>query len=103
MGKMMENYSLIYLFGRNIAEYIHADNQKTLAMTNTSIWQYILSETLIIRPYQHIFLRKNCIVTAYLNPTDKIYKIVKYKSNIQKSQNQMLLKIYRIMKAQVKS
>ena len=91
------------IFGRNIAEYIHADNQKTLAMRNTSIWQYISSETLIVWPYQYTFLHKNCIVTAYLNPSDKIYKIVKYNSNIQKSQNQKLLKIYRIIKAQVKS
>ena len=56
-------------------------------MTNTSIWQYISSETLIIWPYQYTFLHKNCIVKAYLNPTDKIYKIIKYKSNIQQSQN----------------
>ena len=61
-------------------------------MRNTSIWQYISSKTLIVWPYQYTFLHKNCIVTAYLNPIDKIYKIVKYKSNIQKSQNQKLLK-----------
>ena len=27
------------LIGRNITEWIHANNQKTIAMTNTSIWQ----------------------------------------------------------------
>ena len=40
--------------------------------------QYI-SSSLIVWPYQYIFLHKNCIVTAYLNPSDKINKIVKYK------------------------
>ena len=80
-----------------------ADNQKTLAIRNTSIWQYISSETLIGWPYQNTFLHKNCIVRAYLNLADKIYKIVKYKSNIQKCQNQKLLEIYKIIKVQVKS
>ena len=111
VGPWMHWYLLYHLnpltgqskFGRNIAECNHADKPKTLAMRNTSIWQYISSKTLIVWPYQYTFLHKNCIVTAYLNPTDKIYKIVKYKSNIQKSQNQKLLKIYRIIKAQVKS
>ena len=28
-----------------------------------------------------------CIVTANLNPSNKIYKLVKYKSNIQNRQN----------------
>ena len=64
----------------------HADNQKTLAMRATLIWQYILSETLIVWPYRYTFLHQNYIVTAYLNPIAKIYEIVKYKSNIQNSQ-----------------
>ena len=62
-------------------------NQKTLAMITTSMWQYIPSYSLIFWPYQCTFLHKNCIVTAYLNPPDKIYKIAKYKSNTQDSQN----------------
>ena len=89
------------LCGRNIAEYIHADNQKTSDEKYIDLAIYF-EQMLIVWPYQYTFLHKNCIVTSYLNLTDKIYKIVKYKSNIQISQNQKLLKIYRILKAQVK-
>ena len=64
-------------------------------MTNTSMLQYISSCSLIVWPYQYTFLHKNCIVTAYLNPSDKIYKIVKYKSNIQKSHNSKPKTIYK--------
>ena len=35
--------------------------------------------SLIVWLYQYTFLHKNCIVTAYLNPLDKIYNIVKSK------------------------
>ena len=38
----------------------------------------------MIWPYQFTFIHENCIVTACLKPSDKI---VRYKSNIQTSQN----------------
>ena len=83
----------------------NAENKKALTMTNTSMWKYISSCSLIVWPYKHTYLHENCIVTAYLYPSDKIYKIVKSKSNIQNSQNSKLkaIKNYRIIKAQVKS
>ena len=55
-------------------------------MKNTSMWQYISIRLLGVWPYQYTFLHKNCIITVYLDPSDKIYKIDKYNSNIQNSQ-----------------
>ena len=48
---------------------------------------YFVLKSLIILPYQYRFLHENCIVTDNSKPYDIFNKIVKYKSNIQQSQN----------------